>query len=315
MNKKGALFATATVLIVFLWIFGNMVVKINKENESSIKDVGLDTIDLIRQKTDSEYDKFFMLKGLEYRLNSALIDFSSENKGLNKDDFNEKFFEYLKKQEEFLEYDFNLVGDNLEFNFKGVEGSGTINNINQCQSEVVKLSQELLQQKCSYELGAKGPCNTGFDCSGLVKWVYVKSDSGVNSFPDGSWIQADWGRRNGLVVSNDIGKGAVLEVDKLEPGDVVFFRGSLSTDNYGEQLGIRHVAIYIGNGKIIEAAGKNTGIIESDITKKKDYRGAIRVCSNNFKERTGMFGSDLIYDYMIKQTGKVVTTEGLREIG
>ena len=68
MNKKGALFATATVLIVFLWIFGNMVVKINKENESSIKDVGLDTIDLIRQKTDSEYDKFFMLKGLEYRL-------------------------------------------------------------------------------------------------------------------------------------------------------------------------------------------------------------------------------------------------------
>jgi len=315
MNKKGALFATATVLIIFLWLFGNIIMKVHNENELKLKDIGLNTIDLIRQKNNFEMDNYLLKKEIEYKLNDALVRFVKEENFSN-DQFSSKFFEFLKRQDEFADYNFELVENNLEFRIEDFKGSGKITDAENCKSEVVESAKSLLNSQCSYELGAKGPCSVGFDCSGLVKWVYVKSDSGVTSFPDGSWIQADWGRRKELVVSNEIGKGAVLEVDKLEPGDIVFFKGSLPTDGYGsaKELDIRHVGVYVGEGKLIEAAGKNTGIVESDIVSKKNYRGAIRVCSSQYEGQEGIFNQDILFVYPIRKEGYIVNSDGLKEI-
>ena len=322
MNKKGMVFATFTVMIVFLFIISNIIYKMHAENSSKLKDVGLGTVDLLRQRGDFEFNNLVSEKELELKINDALAKFAnSEGRYyLKNNNFNEMFFQYLKRDSNFInDYDFNLVGNIIEFSVKEtatgkmIKKTG-IGNTDDCKKKVVELAEK--QLGCKYVLGAKGPCGSAFDCSGLIKWVYVNAGVGVNYFPDGSWIQADWGRRSNLDVSNDIGKSAKLEIDKLEPGDIVFFKGSLPTDGYGaEELDIRHVGIYIGDGKIIEAAGMDSGVIESDISNKRNYRGAIRVCSENFVENAGVFSGDSKYEYKIELNKRdFITPDGIKSI-
>lgn len=310
MNKKGMLFAMYTVIFMFIFIFTSIIYKVHLENKINIRDVGLQSTDLIRQKIDFELDSYYSKKEIEYKLNDKLFEFI-KNGGKNY----EEFFKSL--DEEFKDYIPVLEGDTIEFTIIGVKGTGRITDVEQCKTNVVGLAEK--QIGCKYVLGAKGPCENSFDCSGLVKWVYMNAKIGIYNFPDGSYIQADWGRRNDLVIGDEIGKGAKLEVDKLEPGDIVFFRGSLPTDTYGlsSDLGIRHVGIYIGEGKIIEAAGKDSGVIESDINERRDYRGAIRVCSETFKEgvNEGVFSKDVKYRYKIDLEKKnFFTFEGLKSL-
>lgn len=79
-----------------------------------------------------------------------------------------------------------------------------------------------------YRYGGSTPAS-GFDCSGLVRYVY-DSVAG-RQLP----------RR-----SEDIGKvGASIERSQLEPGDLVFFN-TLSR-------AYSHVAIYIGDGRFLHA--------------------------------------------------------------
>lgn len=79
-----------------------------------------------------------------------------------------------------------------------------------------------------YVWGGTSP--NGFDCSGLVQYVYNKM--GID-LPRVSYQQANSGKRIGL-------KG-------LRPGDLVAW------DNSSRNNGADHIAIYIGHGKIIEA--------------------------------------------------------------
>jgi cell wall-associated NlpC family hydrolase len=69
-----------------------------------------------------------------------------------------------------------------------------------------------------------GSSMSGFDCSGLTRWVY--SQVGV-SLPHYSVAQWSYGRR--------VSRGA------LRPGDLLFFSG------------LGHVGIYLGHGAVIHA--------------------------------------------------------------
>jgi hypothetical protein len=80
-----------------------------------------------------------------------------------------------------------------------------------------------------YEWGGESP--SGFDCSGLVKYVY-----GLKG------IQLP------RTTYNQIQIGYSVSPDKLRPGDLVFFDTDRSTK------GPDHVGIYIGGGKFIHAA-------------------------------------------------------------
>lgn len=79
-----------------------------------------------------------------------------------------------------------------------------------------------------YIYGAAGP--NAFDCSGFTSWVY--SQAGI-SIPRTSQAQAAAGQR--------------VAISDLQPGDIVVYYGGAS-----------HVAIYAGNGQIIDAL--NSGI-------------------------------------------------------
>jgi cell wall-associated NlpC family hydrolase len=98
----------------------------------------------------------------------------------------------------------------------------------------------------AYVYGAAGP--NAFDCSGLMMMAWAQA--GI-SLPHSSSAQYGMGRH---VSSND-----------LQPGDLVFYYSPIS-----------HVAMYIGNGLIVEAANPGAGIRVSPVF-SMPYAGATRL--------------------------------------
>ena len=90
----------------------------------------------------------------------------------------------------------------------------------------VAIAAALTKEDASYRAGGKGP--NAFDCSGLVLWSYAQA--GV-TLPHGS--------------NNQIKVVKPITREELLPGDLVF------SGRAGR--GIQHVALYIGEGKVIHA--------------------------------------------------------------
>lgn len=105
-----------------------------------------------------------------------------------------------------------------------------------------------------YRSGGKSP-STGFDCSGFVGYVMIKS--GV------------WGKFYG---SCDGVMGQCKKVTKAEakPGDIVFF-----TNTYKSSRTYTHVGIYLGNNQMIHSAS-SSGISISNIS--SGYWGSHYAC-------------------------------------
>ncbi len=93
----------------------------------------------------------------------------------------------------------------------------------------------------SYVYGAESP-SEGFDCSGLVYYVYNHFGYSVTRT---SSSQYDY-------------DGVHISKDELQPGDLVFF-----SDNGGEYA--THVGIYIGDDEFIHASTSRTGVIISSL--------------------------------------------------
>ena len=94
----------------------------------------------------------------------------------------------------------------------------------------------------------------GFDCSGLLQYVWGKA--GV-SIPRTTYQQFT--------------TGVAVDKSQLQPGDAVFFTGS---DPKGGLPG--HVGIYIGGGKIIEAPHTGASVEVSSLAGRSDFVGARR---------------------------------------
>jgi cell wall-associated NlpC family hydrolase len=97
-----------------------------------------------------------------------------------------------------------------------------------------------------YKWGAAGP--NAFDCSGLVTWAF--KNAGV-SLP-----------RTSRAMSQ---VGTPVSKSDLRPGDLVFFYKPVS-----------HVAIYIGDGKVVHASSKKSPVKVSDLSKMK-FNSARRI--------------------------------------
>ncbi len=74
-----------------------------------------------------------------------------------------------------------------------------------------------------YQWGGASP-SAGFDCSGLVMYVYAQLGVQLPHFAAGQY-----------------GYGTAVPKDQLQPGDLVFFDG------------LSHVGIYLGNGQLVHA--------------------------------------------------------------
>ncbi|MGO1379894.1 NlpC/P60 family protein [Corynebacterium sp. AOP36-E1-14] len=91
------------------------------------------------------------------------------------------------------------------------------------------------KQGAPYSWGAAGP--DAFDCSGLTSWAYSQAGK---SIPRTSGEQA--------------GAGTPVSIDSLQPGDVVSYYSGAS-----------HVAIYIGDGKIVHALNEGSPVQVNDL--------------------------------------------------
>ena len=91
----------------------------------------------------------------------------------------------------------------------------------------------------------------GADCSGFVKYILANA-AGV-SLPRTSSEQSTRGT-------------TVASADQLQPGDLLF---------YGSGRSVSHVAMYIGDGKVVHASSSRTGIIISNY----NYRPVIRMAN------------------------------------
>jgi cell wall-associated NlpC family hydrolase len=115
---------------------------------------------------------------------------------------------------------------------------------------------------CDPSNGAPNDCNVyGFDCSGLVRYVYYQA-AGWDIVPGVTTQQ--WQNPN-TVARFYASQGS----SGLLPGDLVFFGGSPST--------IHHVAIYIGQGQIVEAPYSGGYVQVASLYSHSDYYGAIRL--------------------------------------
>ena len=104
-----------------------------------------------------------------------------------------------------------------------------------------------------YVWGAAGP--SAFDCSGLVQWSFAQA--GV-SMPR---VAADQART-----------GPAVPVSQLQPGDLVFYHTDPTDPGY-----ISHVAIYLGNGWMIQAPQPGMDVEVVPASFDSQFAGAIRV--------------------------------------
>jgi cell wall-associated NlpC family hydrolase len=93
-----------------------------------------------------------------------------------------------------------------------------------------------------YQYGGESP-TSGFDCSGFVQYVYGRH--GID-LPRTSRQQAS------------AGQPVPLDVESLRPGDLLLFASTGSTVN--------HVAIYVGNKKILHSTAGAGGVVYDDLT-------------------------------------------------
>src|SRR5215469_1962210 len=110
----------------------------------------------------------------------------------------------------------------------GTSGGGSpppaVNNVPTNSQAGTAVAFVYAQLGCPYVYGGTGPCNSGYDCSGLVEAAWAAA--GV-SIPRDTYEQ--WAALPHIAMSS------------LQPGDLLYYNG------------IGHVAMYVGNGYIIDA--------------------------------------------------------------
>jgi len=106
-----------------------------------------------------------------------------------------------------------------------------------------------------YKYGGTSP-ETGFDCSGFVRYVFQQASD--LTLPHGARAISQLGQ--------------AITVDQLQPGDLVFFN-TLKT-------AFSHVGIYVGNNRFIHAPTNGGGVHIVNLNDEywaKRFNGARRV--------------------------------------
>jgi cell wall-associated NlpC family hydrolase len=106
--------------------------------------------------------------------------------------------------------------------------------------QAVALAMQAFTNKTPYSWGGNS-LTKGVDCSGLVQQVY--SQLGIK-LPRTTYEQAK--------------SGSIINLNSLQPGDLVFYNTGSSDPNGVGQYS--HVAIYTGNGQIVDARNTKSGI-------------------------------------------------------
>lgn len=144
----------------------------------------------------------------------------------------------------------------------GSSGSGNpVSELSESDiSEIVNgITDESAKQALSFALSKVGypysqayrDSGNYYDCSSLA--YYAWKSAGVDISFNGATTAA--AEAQGL---DEAGKS--VSVDEMQPGDLIFY----SYVNNGRYKNISHVAIYAGNGKVVEAANESIGVVYRD---------------------------------------------------
>jgi peptidoglycan DL-endopeptidase CwlO len=117
----------------------------------------------------------------------------------------------------------------------------------------VMLRAALSRRGMPYVWGAAGPA--AFDCSGLVKWSFAQAGIAVPRVADDQALA-----------------GPSVPVSQLAAGDLLFYHTERSRPGY-----ISHVAIYLGNGWMIQAPQTGMDVEVVPVALGTQFAGAIRV--------------------------------------
>ena len=98
---------------------------------------------------------------------------------------------------------------------------------------------QMLNRGYRYQWGSNNPSNGGFDCSGLMQYVFKLSGHSISRT---TWTQRDEVKAHGNWKTS---------VDQLEPGDLIFFNN------------FNHVGMYVGGGKFIHSSSSRGPICVS----------------------------------------------------
>jgi cell wall-associated NlpC family hydrolase len=112
-----------------------------------------------------------------------------------------------------------------------------------------------------YQWGGVSP-TTGFDCSGLVTYVFAQLGVSLPHYTVSQWDSPD---------------AVPVRPDRLRPGDLVFFVGS-----DGTRQAPGHVGIYVGDGYLIDAPHTGTFVRVDRLNEPRfagSYVGARRIDS------------------------------------
>ena len=118
----------------------------------------------------------------------------------------------------------------------------------------------------------------GFDCSGLVQYVFGRAGAAV-----------------GRTTVDQLENGVVIEKKDLQCGDLVFF------SNTGDNGGFcSHVGIYLGNGQLLHSGSQGVTIVDLE----SEYFVRHYMCSRR------MIISDIAPTAFIPTTGTLVGADG-----
>lgn len=107
-----------------------------------------------------------------------------------------------------------------------------------------------------YVFGAERFQDKTFDCSSFVQYLYAKQG-----------ISLRWNSRE------QAKQGVDIPFKEMKKGDLMFFADEAYPNETGLNK-VRHVGIYMGNGKILHTYEEGTGVIVSDLyndPKEGDY--------------------------------------------
>jgi peptidoglycan DL-endopeptidase CwlO len=130
----------------------------------------------------------------------------------------------------------------------GQNGSGLSS-----QQTGTMLRAALSRQGLPYVWGATGPGS--FDCSGLVQWSFAQAGIAMPR-----------------VAADQALTGPAVPASQLQPGDLLFWHTDPTAPDY-----ISHVAIYLGNGQMIQAPQPGQSVEVVPVTFGPGFAGAVQV--------------------------------------
>lgn len=142
--------------------------------------------------------------------------------------------DYLKldklnaEQKDWLE---SMMGDDMQGNFAAGTGGQAVADL-----AMTKIGCQYSQDK-RYQEGY-------YDCSSLVQRLY--KEVGID-LPATAATQGEYCYKNAMIINKK----------DLKPGDLIFY----SYEKNGEFRNISHVAVYVGDGKMVHAANPSRGVV------------------------------------------------------